>query len=270
MYGSGANADEERTESTVQLFSLEGRVALVTGAGRGIGRALALGLADAGADVICLARTEAEVEATAEEVRKKGRRAMAVTADVTNQAQVTAAVEAALARFGKIDILVNNAGINIRKPALEVAEEDWDRVVATNLKGPFLVAQTVGRHMCERGYGRIVNVASVGGAVALRTGVAYGASKAGLMHMTRILAMEWAKYGVTVNAIGPWYFRTPLTEKLLQDEQYVAEILARTPMRRIGDLSELVGPVVFLASDASSYVTGQVLMVDGGMSIYGF
>jgi len=221
------------------MFSLEGRVALVTGAGRGIGRVLALGLADAGADVICLARTGAEVEA-------------------------------AIAEFGKVDILVNNAGINIRKPALEVEEQDWDRVVATNLKGPFLVAQTVGRHMCRRGYGRIINVASVGGAVALRTGVAYGASKAGLLHMTRILAMEWAKYGVTVNAIGPWYFRTPLTEKLLQDEQYVAEILARTPMRRIGDLTELVGPVAFLASDASSYVTGQALMVDGGMSIYGF
>jgi len=254
----------------MQMFSLEGRVALVTGAGRGIGRALALGLADAGADVVCLARTQAEVEAAAEEVRAKGRRAMAGTADVTNQEQVASAVEAAIAEFGKIDILVNNAGINIRKPALEVEEQDWDRVVATNLKGPFLVAQTVGRHMCRRGYGRIINVSSVGGAVALRTGVAYGASKAGLLHMTRILAMEWARYGVTVNAIGLLYIDTALTEKLLQDEQYVAEILARTPMRRIGDLSELVGPVVFLASDASSYVTGQALMVDGGMSIYGF
>jgi len=254
----------------VQMFSLDGRVALVTGAGRGIGRALALGLADAGADVICLARTGAEVEEAAGEIRAKGRRALAVTADVTSREQVTRAVDAAIAEFGKIDILVNNAGINIRKPALEVEERDWDRVVETNLKGPFLVAQTVGRHMCEAGYGRVINVSSVGGAVALRTGVAYGASKAGLLHMTRILAMEWAKYGVTVNAIGPWYFRTPLTEKLLQDEQYVAEILARTPMRRIGDLKELVGPVVFLASEASSYMTGQALMVDGGMTIYGF
>lgn len=254
----------------MQSFSLNGRVALVTGAGRGIGRALALGLAEAGADVVCLARTGAEVEATAADVRVLGRRALAVTADVTRQEQVTQAVDAAIAAFGRIDILVNNAGMNIRKPALEVQEQDWDKVVETNLKGPFLVAQTVGRHMCEAGYGRVINISSVGGEVALRTGVAYGSSKAGLFHMTRILALEWAKYGVTVNAVGPWYFRTSLTEKLLQDEQYVSEILARTPLKRIGEVEELVGPVVFLASQASSYVTGQALMVDGGMTIYGF
>lgn len=254
----------------MQSFSLNGRVALVTGAGRGIGRALALGLAEAGADVVCLARTGAEVEATAADVRVLGRRALAVTADVTRQEQVTQAVDAAITAFGRIDILVNNAGMNIRKPALEVQEQDWDKVVETNLKGPFLVAQTVGRHMCETGYGRVINISSVGGEVALRTGVAYGSSKAGLFHMTRILALEWAKYGVTVNAVGPWYFRTSLTEKLLQDEQYVSEILARTPIKRIGEVEELVGPVVFLASQASSYVTGQALMVDGGMTIYGF
>lgn len=251
-------------------FSLNDRVALVTGAGRGIGRALSLGLAEAGADVVCLARTASEVEAVAAEVRSLGRRALAVSADITNQEQVTQAVEAAIAAFGKIDILVNNAGTNIRKPALDVQEPDWDRVVETNLKGPFFVAQAVGRHMCAAGYGRVINVASVGGEVALRTGVAYGSSKAGLIHMTRILALEWAKYGVTVNAIGPWYFRTSLTDKLLEDEQYVAEILARTPLGRIGEVEELVGPVLFLASEASSYVTGQALMVDGGMTIYGF
>jgi NAD(P)-dependent dehydrogenase (short-subunit alcohol dehydrogenase family) len=251
-------------------FALNDRVALVTGAGRGIGKALALGLADAGADVICLSRTREEVEATAALARQMGRRALAVAADVTVKAQVEAAVAAAVREFGRIDILINNAGMNIRKPALEVEESDWDRVVATNLKGPFLVAQAVGRVMACAGYGRIVNISSVGGGVALRTGVAYGSSKAGLIHMTRILALEWAKHGVTVNALGPWYFRTSLTEKLLQDEQYVAEILARTPLKRVGDLEELVGPVVFLASNASSYVTGQVLYVDGGMTIYGF
>lgn len=251
-------------------FSLEGRVALVTGAGRGIGKALALGLAQDGADVICLSRTEAEVAETAAAARKLGRRAVAVTADVTQKAEVAAAVESALERMGRIDILINNAGMNIRTPALELKEQDWDTVVDTNLKGPFLVAQTVGQHMCKAGYGRIVNIASVGGGVALRTGVAYGSSKAGLIHMTRILALEWAKYGVTVNAIGPWYFKTSLTEKLLANEQYLGEILARTPLRRVGELEELVGPVVFLASDAASYVTGQTLYVDGGMTIYGF
>jgi NAD(P)-dependent dehydrogenase (short-subunit alcohol dehydrogenase family) len=251
-------------------FSLEGRVALVTGAGRGIGKALALGLAQEGADLVCLARTAAEVEATAALAREMGRRAVALTADITVKSQVDDAVAAAVAQLGRIDILVNNAGMNIRTPALDLPEQDWDSVVDTNLKGPFLVAQAVGRQMCAQGYGRLVNIASVGGGVALRTGVAYGSSKAGLIHMTRILALEWAKYGVTVNAIGPWYFKTSLTEKLLANEQYLSEILARTPLKRVGDLEELVGPVVFFASGASSYVTGQVLYVDGGMTIYGF
>jgi len=242
----------------------------VTGAGRGIGRALALGLAQEGADLICLARTAPEVEATAALAREMGRRAVAVTADITQKAQVDAAVAAGVESLGRIDILVNNAGMNIRTPALDLPEQDWDKVVDTNLKGPFLVAQAVGQHMCRAGYGRIVNIASVGGGVALRTGVAYGSSKAGLIHMTRILALEWAKYGVTVNSIGPWYFKTSLTEKLLANEQYLGEILARTPLQRVGELEELVGPVVFLASGASSYVTGQVLYVDGGMTIYGF
>ncbi|HYF79174.1 MAG TPA: glucose 1-dehydrogenase [Symbiobacteriaceae bacterium] len=251
-------------------FSLEGRVALVTGAGRGIGKALALGLVQDGADLVCLARTAAEVEATAALARDMGRRAVALTADITVKSQVDEAVAAAVAQLGRIDILVNNAGMNIRTPALDLPEQDWDTVVDTNLKGPFLVAQAVGRQMCAQGYGRIINIASVGGGVALRTGVAYGSSKAGLIHMTRILALEWAKYGVTVNAIGPWYFKTSLTEKLLANEQYLNEILARTPLKRVGDLEELVGPVVFFASGASSYVTGQVLYVDGGMTIYGF
>lgn len=252
------------------VFSLEGRVALVTGAGRGIGKALALGLAEAGADVACLSRTQSEIETTAGEVRALGRKAVAVEADVSSREQVEAAVARTVERFGKIDILVNNAGTNIRTPALEVTEADWDKVVDTNLKGPFFMAQAVGRHMCRAGYGRIINVSSVGGAIALRTGVAYGSSKAGMFHMTRILAREWSQYGVNVNAIGPWYFRTSLTEKLLENEEFVKEVLSVTLIKRIGDVKELVGPTVFLASEAASYVTGQCLMVDGGMTIYGF
>ena len=251
-------------------FDLSGRVAVVTGAGRGIGRALAEGLAGLGADVVCLARTASEIEAAADAVRAKGRRALAIQADVTDREAVTEAVARTVAELGRLDVLVNNAGTNVRVPALEVGEDDFDLVVRTNLRGPFFMAQAAGRVMCEAGRGRIVNVASVGGGVALHTGVAYGSSKAGLIHMTRILALEWAPRGVTVNAVGPWYFRTPLTEGVLDDPAYLARVVDRTPMGRVGQVAELVGPVAFLASDAASYVTGQVLYVDGGMTVYGF
>ncbi|WP_068777276.1 SDR family NAD(P)-dependent oxidoreductase [Paenibacillus sp. FJAT-26967] len=252
-------------------FNLEGKTALVTGAGKGIGRALAIGLAEAGADVMLVSRTLSDLESVAQEITGlTGRRAYPITANVGVREDVTAAVEEAVRLAGRIDVLVNNAGMNIRTPALEVTEDEWDVIVQTNLKSAFLMSQTVGRHMKEHGSGRIVNVASVGGHVALRTGVVYGTTKAALVHMTRILAMEWGKHGILVNAIGPWYFHTPLTEKLLANEAFMTEVVGRTPLGRIGQLEELVGPVVFLASDASSYVTGQTLYVDGGMTIYGF
>ncbi|MCZ8521016.1 MULTISPECIES: SDR family NAD(P)-dependent oxidoreductase [Paenibacillus] len=251
-------------------FQLEGKKAIVTGAGRGIGKALAIGLAEAGADVILLSRTPEDLLAVAGAVEAAGRRALAIPADITDREQLAAAVREAEEWAGKIDILVNNAGMNIRTPALEVTEEEWDKIADTNLKSAFFLSQQVARRMKDTGGGSIVNIASVAGYTALRTGVVYGSTKAALIQMTKVLALEWAKHGIRVNALGPWYFKTPLTEKLLADEAFVSEVLSRTPMKRIGELQDLVGPAVFLASEAAAYMTGQTLYVDGGMTIYGF
>lgn len=251
-------------------FRVDNKVAIVTGAGRGIGRALAIGLAEAGADVALLARTTEDLQEVAGEIRKLGRKAYPIRADITKREDVESAVRTLIEEAGKIDILVNNAGMNIRSQALEVTDEEWETIMQTNLKSAFMMSQSVARIMKESGGGKIINISSVAGSVALRTGVVYGATKAALSHMTRVLSMEWAKYGIFVNAVGPWYFKTPLTENLLKDPQYIGEILDRTPMKRVGELEDLVGPVVFLASGASNYVTGQLLLVDGGMSVYGF
>jgi NAD(P)-dependent dehydrogenase (short-subunit alcohol dehydrogenase family) len=254
----------------VKRFDLTGKTAIVTGAGRGIGRALALGLAEAGAQVAVVARTGADLEKLVKEMDAIGSKAHAIEADLTEKGAADRVVEATLETLGGLHILVNNAGMNIRKQALELTDEEWDRVVDLDLKATFFMSQAAGRVMCEQKYGRIVNIASVAGLVALRTGVAYGASKAGVIHMTRVLALEWSKFGVNVNAIAPWYFRTPLTEALLDDPKFVAEVLGRTPSGRIGNLEDLIGPTIFLASDAAAYITGQTIAVDGGMSVYGF
>lgn len=252
-------------------FLLEGKKAIVTGAGRGIGRALAIGLAEAGADVAILARTESDLEETAGYIRELGRQVLIVPSDVTNREQVHNAVKRIREEFGKIDILINNAGMNIRSQALDVTDEEWHTIMDTNLKSAFMFAQEVGKIMKEDANGgKIISITSVGGHVALRTGVVYAATKAALIQMTKVLALEWGKYNINVNAIGPWYFRTPLTEKLLADPEYVEDILSVTPLNRIGDLKELIGPVVFLSSEAGNYVHGQTLFVDGGMTINGF
>ncbi|MBB5322943.1 NAD(P)-dependent dehydrogenase (short-subunit alcohol dehydrogenase family) [Anoxybacillus tepidamans] len=252
-------------------FRLDGKTAIVTGAGRGIGKAIAIGFAEAGADVAILSRTKEDLERTAFEIEKFGKKAYVIPADVTNRGAVQEAVTEIKKQAGQIDILVNNAGMNIRTPALEVTDAEWETIMNTNLKSAFMMSQEVGAIIKDQGSGgRIINISSVAGHVALRTGVVYAATKAALIQMTKVLAFEWGKFGINVNSIGPWYFKTPLTEKLLQNQQYVNDILAVTPLKRIGELPELVGPAVFLASDAGSYVTGQTLFVDGGMTIHGF
>ncbi len=253
------------------LFNVEGKKVLVTGASKGIGYAIAKGFLEAGAEVAIAARNEIDLQAARSTLEQIGKgHVIHVAVDVRKPDQVQDAVKTVADSFGHIDVLINNAGVNVRVPAEKVSEEDWDTVVDTDLKGAFFMAQTVGQLMLHQGNGSIVNIASIGGHVALRTGVAYASAKAGVLHMTRVLAVEWAARGVRVNAIGPWYFRTPLTAKLLDDPAYLNDILVRTPMKRVGEVEELVGPAIFLASDASSYMTGQALFVDGGMGVYGF
>nr|WP_239565383.1 glucose 1-dehydrogenase [Brevibacillus fulvus] len=249
---------------------MTGKTAVITGAGRGIGRALARGLAEAGAQVAVVSRSQAQLDELVQEIEQAGGRAFAIAADITESGAPEQVVQATIEQFGGLHILVNNAGMNIRSKALDVTEEEWDRITALDLKAAFFMAQAAGKVMCEQKYGRIVNIASVGGLVALRTGVVYAASKAGVIQMTRVLALEWSKFGVCVNTIAPWYFRTPLTETLLNDPAYLQDILNRTPMGRIGELEDLIGPAIFLASDAAAYISGQTIAVDGGMSVYGF
>jgi NAD(P)-dependent dehydrogenase (short-subunit alcohol dehydrogenase family) len=261
---------QKKGENCMTRFDLTGKTAIVTGAGRGIGKALAIGLSEAGAQVAVVARTEADLQEVVRTIEQNGGRAYPIAVDLTAAGAAEEVVSKTVEALEGLHILVNNAGMNIRKKAHEVAEQDWDRVVDLNLKATFFLSQAAGKIMCEQRYGRIVNIASVAGLVAMRTGVAYGSSKAGVIQMTRVLALEWSKFNVNVNAISPWYFRTPLTEALLDDEAFLQEVLQHTPSGRIGDVEDLVGPAIFLSSDAAAYITGQTIAVDGGMSIYGF
>lgn len=243
---------------------LTGRAAIVTGSSKGIGFGMACALAHAGADIVVVSRNLKEGEQAAEEIRGLGRKAIAVSCDVTVPASIDAMVVKSLEAYGKIDVLVNNAGMNIRKASVDFSEAEWDTVVDTNLKGIFLVAQRVGREMIRQKSGKIINIASIFGMVGTPMLPLYCASKGGIVQLTKCLATEWAQHNVLVNAIGPAYIRTPMTEGWLTDKERLDYILSMTPMKRLGTLEDLAGPVVFLASDWSNYVTGHTLMVDGG------
>jgi NAD(P)-dependent dehydrogenase (short-subunit alcohol dehydrogenase family) len=247
------------------ILSLEGKTAVVVGGTSGIGRTLSLGLADAGADVIASARRREHVEETAAEIEQRGRQTLSLCSDVCNRTSLEQLLAAALQRFGKVDILINCAGKIKRMPTLTMSEEEWADIVDTNLTGTLRACQTFGKHMLERGYGRIINIASLNSFVALNEVAAYAASKAGVVSLTRSLAVEWSKKGVTVNAIAPGVIRTGLNADLLDDTPRGQELLTRTPMGRFGRTEELVGAAVYLSSDAASFVNGQTLVVDGGL-----
>ncbi|TSD84926.1 glucose 1-dehydrogenase [Mycobacterium sp. KBS0706] len=243
---------------------LAGRRALVTGASRGIGEALALGLAAAGADIALAGRDRAALDRVAEAVRQRGRQAVPVVLDVADTGGIDRVFATAAAALGGLDILVNNAGVEEVRPSLAVDEALWDRIVDTNLKGAFFCARAAALLMKPRGRGAILNLCSLTSEVGVPGAVPYGASKTGLVGMTRALATEWAKDGIRVNGIGPGYFRTALTEVFYRDEAWQQRMLAAIPAGRFGRMDDLVGPAVFLCSDAAAYVTGQVLYVDGG------
>ena len=252
----------------LKQFELKGKIAMVTGGTRGLGEVSALALAKAGADIAVCGRSASDLERVSTALCGLGRNAVGFHIDVTDKTKVSKAVAQILDHFGRIDILVNNAGVNYRVPVLEFPEEEWDRIISTNLKGYFLTAQAVAPQMITNGYGKIINMSSILGTVGLPNQVAYAASKGGVDQMTKVMALEWAKLGVRVNAVGPTYFETELVTQIREDPQRFKFINERTPMGRWGYLPELEGIIIFLAAPASDFITGQTIYVDGGWTVW--
>ena len=247
-------------------FDLTGKTALVTGGSRGLGLTFAKALATAGADVAISSRTLASLDGPRKEIEAIGRRVFPLTLDVREHRSIQQAVEAAHAALGRIDILVNNAGCNIRKPAVDVTWEDWNTILDTNLRGPFFVAQAVARHMIPRRYGRIINIGSVTSVAGYAGLGPYGASRGGIKQLTMSLADDWGPHGITVNCLAPGWFKTKQNQVMYEDKGWVDYLVDRIPLKRPGAYEDLEGAVVFLASDASAYITGQTLLVDGGIT----
>jgi NAD(P)-dependent dehydrogenase (short-subunit alcohol dehydrogenase family) len=245
-------------------LELNGKVAVVIGGTSGIGRAIAHGFAQAGADVIPTSRRAEQVETTAGEIEQFGRRSLRVTSDVSDRESLERVLSEAVHAFGKVDILVNSAGRTKRAPTIDFPEEDWTDILDTNLTGTLRACQVFGKHMLEQESGSIINIASLSTFVALYEVAAYSASKAAVASLTKSLALEWSSRGVRVNAIAPGVFRTALNQKLLDETERGHEFRLRTPMKRFGNVEELAGAAIFLASDAASFVTGEILVVDGG------
>jgi NAD(P)-dependent dehydrogenase (short-subunit alcohol dehydrogenase family) len=249
-------------------FDLSGKMALVTGGSRGIGYTVALSLANAGADVAVTSRKLEDVQKTAEDIAALGRRSLPLALDVQDVESIQKTVGLVLEKFGRIDILVNNAGLNIQQMAVDVTEEAWDTVLDTNLKGAFFCSQAVGKAMIERRQGKIINIASTMATVGLRLRSAYCSSKGGVAQMTKVLAVEWAKYNVNVNAVGPTFLLTPMTKPMLENEEFRTDVMSRIPMGRLATPEDVAGAVVYLASPAADFVTGITLFVDGGWTAW--
>jgi NAD(P)-dependent dehydrogenase (short-subunit alcohol dehydrogenase family) len=251
----------------LSVFSLEGRTAIITGASGGLGKETALALANVGCDVAIAARNRQALEEVAAAVEQKGRRCLAVPTDITRAAEVQRLVDRTVERFRKVDILVNNAAIAVEKPFADLTEAEWRRVIDTNLHGTFFCTQAAGKRMIQQGGGRIINVVSVVGLVAVPLLGAYGAAKGGVIQYTRALAAEWARYQIAVNALAPGYFISPMNEERFADPEVLQHTIRRIPMKRLATYDDLTPVVIFLASAAAQYMTGQVIVVDGGWTI---
>ena len=249
-----------------ELFNLTGQVALITGASRGLGQYFGRALAKAGADLIVTSRRKDDLLPFVAEIEALGRRAAPLELDVRDEQSIAAMAVAAPAIYGRVDILVNNAGCNVRKPAFEVTWDDWNLILETNLRGSFFVAQQVAKHMAQRGYGRIVNIGSVTSVFGYAGLAPYGASRGGIRQLTMSLADDWGKHGITVNCLAPGWFETAQNRVMYQNKEWLEYLVDRIPLKRPGAPNDLDGAIVFLASESSRYITGQTLLVDGGIS----